>query len=101
MGNYAILFKHILQKRSPVPRFTSDAELFKKLFPKKAKKDANKVEIFFQTLRGNFPNTDFFWSVFSPNTGKYGPEETSYLDAFQAVKIVRKREWPISISLVL
>ena len=79
----------------------SDVELFKTLFPKKAKKDANKMEIFFQTLRENFPNTDFFWSVFSPNTGKYGPEETSYLDAFQAVKIVRKTEWSISISLVL
>ena len=24
-------------------------------------------------------------SVFSPNTGKYGPEETPYLDTFHAV----------------
>ena len=28
-------------------------------------------------------------SVFSPNTGKYGPEETPYLDTFHAV-IIRK-----------
>ena len=28
----------------------------------------------------------YFWSVFSPNTGKYGPEITPYLDTFHAVK---------------
>ena len=27
-------------------------------------------------------------SVFSPNTGKYGPEKTPYLDTFHAVKII-------------
>ena len=27
----------------------------------------------------------FFWSVFSPNAGKYGPEKTPYLDTFHAV----------------
>ena len=27
-----------------------------------------------------------FFSVFSPNTGKYGPEITPYLDTFHAVK---------------
>ena len=27
----------------------------------------------------------YFWSVFSPNKGKCGPEITSYLDTFQAV----------------
>ena len=29
----------------------------------------------------------FFWSVFSPNTGKYGPEKTPYLDTFHAVNL--------------
>ena len=29
----------------------------------------------------------FFWSVFSPNAGKYGPEEIPYLDTFHAVSI--------------
>ena len=29
-----------------------------------------------------------FWSVFSPNTGKYGPEETPYLDHFHAVNLI-------------
>ena len=28
-----------------------------------------------------------FWSVFSPNTGKYGPEKNPYLDTFHAVKV--------------
>ena len=28
----------------------------------------------------------FFWSVFSPNLEKYGPEKTPYLDTFLAVK---------------
>ena len=27
----------------------------------------------------------FFWSVFSPNTGKYGPGKTPYLDTFHAL----------------
>ena len=27
----------------------------------------------------------FFWSLCSPNAGKYGPEKTSYLDTFQVV----------------
>ena len=27
----------------------------------------------------------FFWSVFSPNTKKYGPEITLYLNTFHAV----------------
>ena len=30
-------------------------------------------------------------SVFSPNTGKYGPEITPYLDTFHAVKVTRIR----------
>ena len=29
----------------------------------------------------------YFWSVFNPNTGKYGPEITPYLDTFHAVSI--------------
>ena len=29
----------------------------------------------------------FFWSVFSPNVGKYGLEKTPYLDTFYAVII--------------
>ena len=33
-------------------------------------------------------NTDTkYLSVFSPNTGKYGPEKTPYLDTFHAVSI--------------
>ena len=27
----------------------------------------------------------YFWSVFSPNTGEFGPEKTPYLDTFHAV----------------
>ena len=29
----------------------------------------------------------YFWSVFNPNTGKYGPEITPYLDTFHAVLV--------------
>ena len=41
-------------------------------------------------LREKCPNTEFFLvygeiSAFSPNTGKYGPEKTPYLDTFHAV----------------
>ena len=34
----------------------------------------------------------YFWSVFSPNAGKYGPEITPYLDTFRAVRVVAN-EW--------
>ena len=30
----------------------------------------------------------YFWSVFNLNTGKYGPEITSYLDTFHAVTLI-------------
>ena len=59
-----------------------------------------------KTLCENCPNTEYFlvrilphsdWirrdtsylSVFSPNAGKYGPENTPYLDTFHAVKNVK------------
>ena len=29
-----------------------------------------------------------YFPVFSPNTGKYGPEKTPYLDTFHAVTII-------------
>ena len=52
-------------------------------------------------LREKCINTEFFSSpyfpvygltvfVFSPNTGKYGPEKTPYLDTFHAVVFRRK-----------
>ena len=31
----------------------------------------------------------FFWSAFSPNAWKYGPEKAPYLDTFHAVKETR------------
>ena len=31
-----------------------------------------------------------YLSSFSPNTGKYGPEKTPYLDTYHAVNITRK-----------
>ena len=41
------------------------------------------------SLREKWPNTEFFlvhiFSVFSPNTGKYGPEKTPYLDTFHTM----------------
>ena len=30
----------------------------------------------------------FFWSVFSPNARKYGPEKTTYLDTFAMLQVV-------------
>ena len=36
-------------------------------------------------LREKYPNTEFFgpyFPVFGLNTGKYGPDKTSYLDTF-------------------
>ena len=33
----------------------------------------------------SFDRRSYFWSVFSPNAGKYGPEITLYLDTFHAV----------------
>ena len=30
------------------------------------------------SLREKCPYSKFFWSVFSPNAGKYGPEKSEY-----------------------
>ena len=30
----------------------------------------------------------YFWSVFSPNAGKYGPEITPYLDTFHSLRVL-------------
>ena len=37
------------------------------------------------SLREQCPNTEFFWSVFSKNAGKYRPEKTPHLETFHAV----------------
>ena len=42
-----------------------------------------QIRIFF--LREKCPNTEFFLVRIFPNTGKYGPEKTPYLDTFQTV----------------
>ena len=47
-------------------------------------------------MRKNCPNTEFFWSVLSLNTRKYGPEKTPYLDAFLAVKA--EQEKPVKLQ---
>ena len=43
-------------------------------------------------LREKCPNTEFFsvlyFPIFSPYTGKYGPEKTSYSDTFHAVPVL-------------
>ena len=38
-----------------------------------------------------FYSVSRIFSVFNPNTGKYGPEITSYLDTFHAVEICVSR----------
>ena len=37
-----------------------------------------------------FYSVNGFYSVFSPNTGKYGPEIARYLDTFHAVELKAK-----------
>ena len=32
-----------------------------------------------------------YFPVFSPNTGKYGPDKTSYLGTFYAVKVLKSK----------
>ena len=55
------------------------------------KKKQTKIPSFF--LVCIFSHSDWilrdaeYISVFSPNTGKYGPEKTSYLDTFHAVQL--------------
>ena len=49
------------------------------------------IELFlvlFSCIRTEYGNLQgYFWSVFSLNTGKYGPEITLYLDTFHAVLV--------------
>ena len=46
-----------------------------------------------------------FWSVFSPNAGKYGPEITPYLDTFLAVRRMKSTAAnsivPVMLSLMV
>ena len=66
-----------------------------------------------KALRENCPNTEFYllhifphldwirtdtsyFSVFSPNAGKYGPEKTPSLDTFHAVKVWISVWWKLS-----
>ena len=46
---------------------------------------------------GVIPGTLF--SVFSPNTGKYGPEITPYLDTFHAVFIIIKSRVSFTVAI--
>ena len=50
------------------------------------------------------PSTEFFlvriFPVFSPNTGKYGPEKTLYLNIFRVVILkLEKRQYDIAIPI--
>ena len=40
-----------------------------------------------------------YFPVFSPNTRKYGPEITPYLDTFLAVYIQKWLKWPFSSEI--
>ena len=63
------------------------------------KTDSVPTEFFYKTyteniLREKHPNTDYL-SVFSPNTVKYGPEETPYLDTFhKVIMLFFSRDFP-------
>ena len=46
------------------------------------------VIVFEQDCVKSFQIRSVFWFVFSPNAGKYGPEETLYLDTFHAVQLL-------------
>ena len=54
--------------------------------------DTRWVEIF-STIHcvKSFQIRSFFWSIFSPNARKYGPEKTPYLDTFHAVIYLKLR----------
>ena len=47
--------------------------------------ESNKLVVLKYTLRERVQIRSYFWSVFRPNAGKYGPEITPYLDTFHAV----------------
>ena len=41
-----------------------------------------------------------YFPVFSPNTGKYGPEKTPYLDTFRVVEKMVK-DWKVKMCKML
>ena len=62
-------------------------------FFKQLRSDCTKKELFYKGFTawnvskyGAFSGP--YFPVFSPNTGKYGPEKTAYLDTFHAVFLV-------------
>ena len=54
------------------------------------------------SLHEKCTNTEFFsgqyFPVFSPNTGKYGPEKTPYLDTFHAVYVIGLQRLIVSVA---
>ena len=53
----------------------------------------------FSCIRTEYGNLrEYFWSVFSPNTGKYGPEITVYLDTFHAVLLSRDLIFSVNVA---
>ena len=53
----------------------------------------------FSCIRTEYGNLrEYFWSVFSPNTGKYGPEITVYLDTFHAVLVSRDLIFSVNVA---
>ena len=82
---------------------TTLTALFLSIFPPKS-------NCFITLLREKCPNTGFllvcifphsdwiqrdttYFSVFSPNAGKYGPEKTPYLTTFHAVHLVITKQY--------
>ena len=57
------------------------------------------IQFLLVSLHENCPNTELFLvqyhSVFSPNTGKYGPEITPYLDNFNAVYVSHGKKYEL------
>ena len=54
--------------------------------------DSENAKCVIISLREKGPNTRFFpVNLCSPNTGKYGPEKTPYMESFHAVYIIKKK----------
>ena len=53
------------------------------MFLKETKGDINILKLLAHCVK-SVQIRSYFWSVFSPNAGKYGPEITPYLDTFSS-----------------
>ena len=78
--------------------YISDISIFQIFIKNTARKMSKYIVFSGRHFPVSVVNTEIYLvnlAVFSPNTGKYGPEKVRYLDSFHAVEKERSIQQPV------